>query len=394
LVALPLFAQFEEPLNIYGFAQSIYLNKRIDFTIKNDLGGLPPAKGGIKNDAFTMQQLNLFLTRPLGEKYTVFLNTEFTAGYNTRLNSGDMNIEEAWVRYRHSDAVQVKMGQLLPVFNNINEIRNRFPLFPYIIRPIVYESFLEDLFQPSDYLPQRAFLQVSGLLNLNDRFAFEYAVFTGNLEGDYFAQRSGTGTGIGDENYSIYKGEELSGKSQWGGRVGVKKRDESFKAGFSTTRDFDFRQEVSTFSLARFPVQQIPILGDVERYRFAFDLSFNAGPFQVETEYIRVQHINTPVMDALGLSLDKDFFYSNLTWNVNDRTFMYGNYSFMRNKAFEYVMQDSPDYKGLNVVTAGGGYKPNDYLVAKVQGVYAFVNPNPYVTITTAFVTVGLTVLF
>jgi hypothetical protein len=388
-------AQFyEDPLQIYGYAQSIYLNKKVAYTILNDRGGLPPVTGGIRNDAFLLQQVNLFLVRPINDQFSFFMNTEFTASYNTKLGTGDMNIEEAWVRYRPRDEFQVKAGLLIPAYNNLNEIRNRFPLFPYIIRPMVYEAFLEQLFQPSDYLPQRAFLQISGITNISSKMAAEYAVYMGNLESDYNATRAGTGTGSAAENNSIYRGEELSLKSMYGARIGLKSRNERFKSGFSFTHDYDFRQTVSTFSLARFPIQQIPILGDVERFRYGADLSFSAGPVQFEAEYIRVDHRDTDLMKLLKISLDKDFFYGNLTWNVSPTAFVYGQYSFMRNAAFEYVMPNSPDYKGLNVASIGGGYRFNDAVVLKAQGAHAFVGSNPYIDIKTTFGIVGISVIF
>jgi len=395
ILTLKSTAQFEEPISIYGFTQSIYLNKKVAYTIKdNPISGLPPTSGGLESDSFVMQQLNLFFTRPLGDNITFFLNTEFTANYNTKLSSGDMNIQEAWVAYRPRDEFQVKFGLLLPVYNNLNEIQNRFPLFPYIIRPIVYESFLEQLVQPADYLPQRAFLQISGLRNISNKLLAEYAIYVGNLESDYNASRAGTGTGDSDENFSYFRGEELSPKNMFGFRMGIKSRNESFKFGISGTHDYDNRRTVSSFSLARFPIQQIPILGDVSRYRIASDLSFFAGPFAFEAEYIKVLHRNSALMNLLGISLDKDFVYANLTWNINQKSFIYAGYSLIRNEAFEYVMPNSPDYKGLNVSTIGGGWRLNDYIVAKGQFVYGTVGTNQYVTIDTNFFNFGLSVLF
>lgn len=111
----------------------------------------------------------------------MFVNLEFQASYSSRIGSGEFNLQEGWLNYEFSDALNLKLGLLLPVFNNLNEIQNRLPLFPYIIRPAVYEVLVASQFELEDYVPERAFVQMAGTLPLRD-LRFEYAFHLGNSE--------------------------------------------------------------------------------------------------------------------------------------------------------------------------------------------------------------------
>ncbi len=86
---------------------------------------------------------------------------------------------------------------MVPTFNNLNEIKNRTPLLPYIFRPFVYEASVFDLFPVNELVPEQAFLQVYGFIPAGE-VKFDYAVYVGNgseyidaSAGNYFSQGVG-----------------------------------------------------------------------------------------------------------------------------------------------------------------------------------------------------------
>ena len=121
-----------------------------------------------ESNSFTLQQLNLFLQKDLTADWTAFVNFEFVNSYSSVYNWGAFSLEEAWINYNRSNQFKLKLGLLTPAFNNLNEIKNRTPLLPYIIRPVVYESSFRETVPTEQFLPARAFAQVYGSITLAD----------------------------------------------------------------------------------------------------------------------------------------------------------------------------------------------------------------------------------
>src|SRR5690606_13765889 len=128
-----------------------------------------------------MQQLNIFLNKNLSNDFSAFVNLEFTNTFSSERNWGGLNLEEAWMKYSHSDAFNIKAGLLIPKFNYLNEIKNKTPLLPYVGRPTAYEATLAAALNLEAYIPARAFLQVNGLVPVGDG-KFDYAVYAGNSD--------------------------------------------------------------------------------------------------------------------------------------------------------------------------------------------------------------------
>src|SRR5262245_17023286 len=168
LLAVPgVFGQTNSPgLKVFGYFQAA-------------LGSQKDLQTQREANSFTLQQLNLFLQKDLTADWTAFVNFEFVNSYSSLYNWGAFSLEEAWINYNGSNQFRLKLGLLTPAFNNLNEIKNRTPLLPYIIRPVVYESSFRQTVPTEDFLPARAFAQVYGFIPWAET-KFDYAVYLGN----------------------------------------------------------------------------------------------------------------------------------------------------------------------------------------------------------------------
>jgi hypothetical protein len=116
----------------------------------------------------------------------------------------------------------LKLGLSIPTFNNLNEINNRTPLLPYVIRPLVYETSFNEFIPIEEFVPARAFVQAYGFFPFGES-KLDYAVFVGNspnINSD--PERGQTGT---DTTATILVG----------GRLGIRYRE--LNLGFSATRE-------------------------------------------------------------------------------------------------------------------------------------------------------------
>jgi hypothetical protein len=123
----------DAPLRVFGYFQNSLQHWT---TFENH----PP------QNSFSVQQLNLFMKKDLAPHWTAFVNFEFLNNYSSSRRWGAMNLEEAWVKYQSGPTFNLKLGLQIPTFNNLNEIKNRTPLLPYVIRPLVYEGALGDCY--------------------------------------------------------------------------------------------------------------------------------------------------------------------------------------------------------------------------------------------------------
>ena len=203
-----------------AFAQSDNAGPKVFGYFQASLGFEEDVETSRQSNSFTLQQLNLFLQKDLMPSWTAFINLEFVNSYSSILSWGAFSLEEAWINYRRSDQFKLKLGLLTPAFNNLNEIKNRTPLLPYIIRPIVYESSLREIFAIEDFTPARAFVQAHGFFPAGNT-KFDYAAYLGNSPS------------VNNDPYHGPTGLDTSRTFLLGSRVGI--RHKFFKAGISTT---------------------------------------------------------------------------------------------------------------------------------------------------------------
>ncbi len=327
----------DDDLHIFGYFQASFLH-----SIPED------STVGKKSNTFNVQQLNVFLNKNLSDDFSAFINLEFTNSFSSERNWGSLNLEEAWMKYSANDAFNVKAGMLIPEFNNLNEIKNKTPLLPYIIRPLVYEASIATLVNLENYVPNRAFVQVYGKLPIADAAKFHYAVYAGNS--DKLHINGGTGQrGIDTTTYKMI-----------GGRVGL--TYDNLKIGVSGT--YDREKPAAVFGIVEVP-----------RTRVGADLSYSIAGFTLEGEMIMVRYTLSDAeqhkLDSVGAhpilkysyapSLDKTFYYANLAYNITSDLYLYAGYGYMDDKSSRFW---ETGFKGINV---GAGYRPIDEIVLKAQ---------------------------
>lgn len=285
------FAQPDEsPIKTFGYFQNSFIHQ-------TDFDDNP------EQNSFSVQQLNLFFQKDLVPKWRAFVNFEFLNNFSASRQWGTANLEEAWVRYRANEKFSLKLGLLIPTFNNLNEIKNRTPLLPYIIRPIVYETSFSEFIAVEEFTPARAFVQAYGFLPLNAA-KLDYALFVGNSPN--INNQSDIGqTGIDSTNTFLI-----------GGRIGA--RFGELKVGLSTTRE-----NVNGFPSVEAAAGTAPVnFEKVPRTRIGGDLSYHLGQFSFEAEFITVTYDD----DLPNVSIDKEFYYATLGYHVTDQLFVYGSY--------------------------------------------------------------------
>ncbi len=386
----------DEELNIFGFSQVMLNHKYLSSTIKPS-SSIPTAYTNESYSlSFALHQVNLFFQKPVNEQTTFFLNVEATGSYSTKIPSGQFEIPEGWIAFKLADNLEVKAGLLLPKFNNLLEIKNRLPLFPYIVRPLMYETLVSSLFEPEDYKPNNAYFQLYGFRGLSDNLNFDYAFFIGNAEESFFSTIPAGSLGEEEENTALYQGENLNTQLLYGGRIGIENNFKTFKFGTSFTYDEDNRTKVVS-SLFRVPGLQTPILGEVPRFRLGFDLSFTYQKFSFEGEFIGVYHNHKEIREIAvfrEVSLNKYFHYSNLTYNFSDNLFVFGFYTYNEDNTYEVFAPNSPSKAGIVAFSGGGGWRINDVTLFKMQFLQSNSRENDYLDYKLRLVTFGISTIF
>lgn len=338
----PLFAQFSElPLKMFGYFQTNYTqyNQREE---------------GYRDAAsFSMQQLNLFLQKDLDRNLTTFVNFEFLNSYSSEHQWGSFSIEEAWIRYHNSAGLNLRVGLQTPTFNYLNEIKNRTPLMPYVIRPLVYESSFNEILRLEEYLPARAYVQMFGYIP-KGAAKLDYAIYVGNSPNMNSDPQHGQ-TGVDTTNTFLV-----------GGRLGLRVKD--LNLGFSASYDkYDFPQRIVSILDEKDIVTRLP------RVRLGGDFRYMFRQFGVESEFIRVNYEN----DLGGFDVDLRFYYATLFYDVTDQIRVFGSYWLAKERQFmktevagflggvDTVTVDL-DYK-LEAPTLGAAYTMTDKIVIKVQ---------------------------
>lgn len=290
-----------------------------------------------ESNSFNVQQLNLFLQKELAQSWTIFVNFEFVNSYSTFRNWGAHNLEEAWVRYLASDQFKLKLGLQIPPFNHLNEIKNKTPLLPYIIRPLVYESSFNEIIALDEFVPARAFAQVYGFIPVR-KLKFEYAVFVGDSPS------------INSDPQYGQTGVDTTKRFLVGGRFGI--RTNNLKLGVSATNDhFDFGRTAVTLGYPVADFQQ------VRRLRLGGDFLLNLGKFVWESEAISVTYDD----DYANFDGDKVFYYGTLGYQFTERLFAYGSYWVTQENAFPIADSD------FKAPTVGVTYDLTELIVLKAQ---------------------------
>ena len=372
LIQIPLNAQDE--LQVFGYAQP-YFN-----TYSSEYGEPGPPQGEENFSYFTMgiSQLNLFFQKGFGDDFSAFINFELVNNYSSDRGFGGFSLQEAYLKWNYSDELKVKFGMLIPAFNQLYEIYNKTPLLPYVFRPKLYETNQGNLVDVFSFLPQKALVQASGVLNAGD-VKIDYAAYLNYPTNGFFSSKDN----------DLIPGYVAFGQSAVkyvgaGGRLGFRydKLNIGVSAGIDKENRRNYRQTVyqkySYYlddSTAAVYADDNTSLGDLNRFRLGFDLSFTIGAFTLSGEYLNVksdvpsssQEIldqwNTEDPYFLGKGFDKSFYYGSLLYNISDKFFAYAMYDYMQDEADPFFFGED----GYGGYSFGGGYNLNDYVVFKVQ---------------------------
>ena len=335
--------QVLEGLRVFGYFQSSLSHIDADAVILPDF---IPTKD--ERNSFNQQQLNLLFAKDLSDSFSAFANIEITNSFSSQNGWGAMKLEEAWVRYNYSNALNIKAGLQIPTFNNLNEIKNRTPLLPYIIRPSVYESAYSEFLPVRVFVPQQAYVQVYGRIPL-EGVRLDYSLYAGNQ--DAFITNT--------VSLSATPGIDTTNALMAGGRLGFRYR--SLKVGASGTIDNDNLSFLG--------------LGKARRFRLGADLSFTFKRFFFESEMIAVRYTPSDLQQSLlnvisqntpliGNNLNKFFHFVMLGYNISDKWLVYATRDYLDDQVIRVLRG------GYNAMGAGVGYKPIDPVVIKLQGIY------------------------
>ncbi len=335
--AVPSMAM-DESSHVFGYFQT-------QFWLNDDRNGTTS-----DYNSFNLQQLNLFWRQDFNRRWTAFVNIESVNTYSSQRGWGEINLEEAWVSYRMSEKWNFKLGLQIPPFNSFNEIRDKMPLIPYIIRPLVYESSLTTSTDTGDFLPERAFAQVYGFHRLG-RWKIDKALYIGDTQ-DINAEPFLGQTGI-DTTMAILVGA----------RVGVR-RDE-FKAGFSITAD-QTDQLQGLEALAGGTAERFEALS---RIRIGGDLRFRVGNVSVSGEYLG-QFVYE---DEPNLDVGRHFYYATAGYHFDERWFLYLSYWVLNQKANGEINSTliRPLPFEYRIPVGGFSAKANDRVTFKGQLIHA-----------------------
>lgn len=346
----------ESPLRIFGYFQTSFRQWwGFDFQSSH------PDSTGIAEqspqNSFNLQQLNLFISKDMARHWRAFINFEILNTFSSGKQWGSFNLEEAWIRYKPGDKFNLKIGLLIPTFNNLNEIKNRTPLLPYIIRPLLYESSLREMIGGfEEGVPARAYAEASGILPLL-KAKFDYAVYVGNSPNINNQSNRGQ-TGVDTTNTFLI-----------GGRVGLHFKD--LKIGLSATHDKVNRQWPEFSDEPLLTVKEMP------RIRLGGDLSFHLRQLYFEGEFIAVRSKD----DLLNIDFDGAFYYGTLGYQFTEQVFVYGGYWFLKGN-FPVVISAMPQLlirtgsEEAGIPTVGIAYRLNDRITFKGQFLPAAVQEN------------------
>ncbi len=342
----------EKPLRIFGYFQNEFSHFAGDAVYEDT------------RNTFNLQQLNVFFQKNISHQWSAFVNFEMVNNFSSSQQWGSAKLEEAWVKFNFGSAATLRAGLQIPTFNNLNTIKNRTPLLPYVVRPIVYEASFEEIVNLKEFVPGRAFLQFYGFLPIGKYKKFDYAVYLGNSPNiNNFSTRGQTGV-------------DTTNTFLAGGRVGLRVGD--LKMGVSGTADKTklFTRITNDLNVPIAPFEER------DRLRLGADVSFQNDLLLFEAEYIDVSYdefssegLGAGVLNRLEeFELDLAFYYGTLGFNVKESLLLYGTYWRSRSigPLYANIQRGFIEEKEiLNVPGFGFSYQLSDRVRLKAQ--YAHV---------------------
>ena len=352
-----------QDLRIFGFVQSSFTRYEAKFVpTLNDY--TPP----VKVNFMGINQLNLMASSILTEDVSTYLNLEFTNNYSSSKGFGYFNLQEAFIRWDLKDEFKVAFGMLIPSFNSFYEIYNRFPFFPYIARPKMYETNIENVVNLFDILPQKALFQAYGSLSITELNKIDYALYFGNPPNSLISSKDNDLL----PGYVAY-GQSASPYLSHGFRIGFSNL--FMKFGFSYNGDRDNKTKFIVYDTLDAP--NVINLGQHNRYRLGGDFMIKFFDFTIFSE-IMIVKTTTPknILDTLkrwaeinpdynGRSFDKLGYYVTLQYDYKNM-FAFFMLDFLNDDSNRYYFGILGS-KGFNF---GIGYYYSENLIIKTQFIH------------------------
>jgi hypothetical protein len=279
----------------HSFAQREDTSLRVFGYLQNSLQHWTAFEKHSAQNSFGLQQLNLFLQKDLSRNWSAFVNFEALNTFSLSRRWGAFNLEEAWVKYAPNMKFNLKLGLQFPIFNNLNEIKNRTPLLPYIVRPLVYETSFGEFFPLEEFVPARAFVQAYGFFPAGET-KFDYAAYLGNSPN------------INEDPQRGQTGVDTTTAFLVGGRLGIRYRE--LKLGISATHEKTngFIELAPLLGRQQADLQELPLT------RLGGDLSYNLAKISFESEFIHVD-VETGIPE---LELALKFYYATLGYRFTN----------------------------------------------------------------------------
>ncbi len=351
---------YSQSMDIFGSMQSLFMHRDNKVSFKNTM--LPmQGEESIKNNTFALQQFDLMFSNEFDYNIKAFADVTFNWNYSSEKDWGQFEIQEAWAQIALSDELNIQFGQIIPKFNYNNEYRNKLPILPYIIRPVYYEKILNNLFNVEDLIPNRAFLQLHGIVPLLSNIRLDYSLFLGNSEDSYIiTNKESKEYALSDIVSGIDPNTEK--EKLIGARLGIHSACETARMGFSFTHDYDNRQD------SMFLMWQSP-MGSIERWRIGWDMNFNFSGIEIDGEFIYVDYNASPQdfveehkLNTHKLMNQEEFYIlsylGSVLYNITDDLFIYTRYNSITNTI---------DHLNTKDLSFGAGYKILPNVVGKAQ---------------------------
>ncbi len=310
-----------------AFAQSDAGALRIFGYFQNEFTYEKNNSGNEELTSFNLQQLNVFMQKDFSEKWSSHVNFELINTFSTFREWGDLNLEEAWVRYRASHTFNLKLGLHIPEFNHLNAIKNKTPLLPYVVRPFVYETSFNEFFNLEKFLPERAFMQASGFLQFGEA-KLDYAFSLGNspnISNKTSALTAANRAQTGTDTSTTFLGV---------GRIGVRYRN--LEAGVSASHD-----RVNFFEGLRNLVPATRY-SEIPRIRVGADLAYRSGGLVIEGETLNVRFDE----EFADVNTSSDFDYLSVGYRMSEKLFVYGSY-WAGNENDAFIFFKDPETQSL-----------------------------------------------
>ena len=278
------------------------------------------------------------------------------------------------------------MGLHVPIFNHLNEIKNRTPLLPYVIRPLVYEESFAEFVSVEEFIPERAFVQVNGSFPFGNT-RLDYAAYLGNSP-NINSQSDNQQNGISQQT-----GVDTTTTVMIGGRLGL--RVDELKVGISATREsVNFFRLLGQQTNEAFPFFEgisPDNFNGVIKTRIGVDMSLHFNRFSLEGELISVLHgVDVPGQVELlpdgsqsQVDLNRLFYYGTLGYEMTERLFLYGSYWYTKEK-FEVIGPLTSYFERLSIDVYSFGARYSvlqdedgfDRITLKAQYAYAPIKFN------------------